>query len=80
VPQGLAPADRLQRRADAIYARLSADDTDFVPKPNRMRWSTFNQKMDLAADLHARADWRFIMRLRRFGFAGVDEAMAKLIE
>jgi hypothetical protein len=75
VSQGLSPAYRLQRRADTIYARLGADDSEFVTKPRGMHWSTFNRRMDLAADLASQADFHFLMRLRRFGFAGWDDAL-----
>lgn len=71
VSQGLTPCYRLQHRADKIYARLGAADSDFIPKPKRMRWRTFNRMVDQANDLSAQADGWFIWRLRRFGFPGI---------
>lgn len=80
VSQGLTTAYRLQRRADAIYARLGADDPELVQKPKRMRWKTFNRQMDLAAELGAQADCHFLLRPRRFGFAAFDGVLANLTE
>ena len=61
--QGLDTRHRLQHRADSIYARLGGDgDADWIPKPPRMRWRTFNRLMDQANDLATRADGAFALR------------------
>lgn len=61
--QGLDTHHRLQHRADSIYARLGGDDgADWIPKPPRMRWRTFNRLMDQANELAARADGAFALR------------------
>jgi hypothetical protein len=47
--QRLAPADRMQRRADALYERAGTDSGDgMVIKRKGMRWRTFNRLMDHA--------------------------------
>ena len=77
--QGLPTSDRLQERADKIWARLGAVDTDWVPKPKWMRWPTFNHLCAKANSLTSEADAWFIAGLRRFGFSNRDDALDKLI-
>lgn len=68
--QRLAPADRLQLRADRLYARAGTDYGDgFVVRRKWMRWRTFNRLIDRANAASACADDLFLYRLRRFGFA-----------
>ena len=72
--QSLAPADRMQQRADALYSRAGTDYGEgFVVKHKWMRWRTFNRLMDRANLLSQYADAAFLYRMRRFGFASVDE-------
>ena len=49
--QGLDRANRLQRRADEVYARagVQSDDGKFIHKHKWMRWRMFNRLMDRAA-------------------------------
>jgi hypothetical protein len=78
--QRLAPADRMQRRADHLYARAGRDLGDgMVVKHKGMRWRTFNRLCDRASALSHQADARFIWRLRRFGVAGIEEAIADIL-
>ena len=66
ISQGLAPSDRIQRRADTIYARLgNADVEGIIPKPKGMRWTTFNRLMDTANDLAGEADAALALRAMR---------------
>jgi hypothetical protein len=77
--QRLAPADRMQSRAEALYARAGTDYGDgMVIKHKWMRWRTFNRLCDEASRYSADADCRFISRLQRFGFTGVEEAIADI--
>jgi hypothetical protein len=83
--QGLTPAYRMQRRADAIYERLGALDTgvaESVFKPKWMRWRTFNRLMDRANALGRYSDALFLLGLRRFGIAGnlLDDAIAGVLD
>jgi hypothetical protein len=65
----------MQRRADALYSRAGSDYGEgFVVKHKWMRWRTFNRLMDRANLLSQYADAAFLYRLRRFGFAGFDDA------
>jgi ribosomal protein S27AE len=83
VSQGLAPADRMQRRADAIYARAGteSDDGTSIRKHKWMRWRTFNRLMDRGNELGRYSDALFLLRLRRFGFAdgSIDDAIASIL-
>ncbi len=73
--QSLAPAARMQRRADALYSRAGTDYGEgIVFKHKWMRWRTFNRLMDRANLLSEYADAAFLYRMRRFGFASLDEA------
>jgi len=64
--QGLDSSQRLQRRADAIYARLGdSDDQGLVNKPKWMRWRTFHRLMDHADNLAGKADAAFALRAMR---------------
>lgn len=64
--QGLAPADRLERRADQLYARAGVeDDAGLIHKHKWMRWRTFNRLMDQANDLAGAADASFALRIMR---------------
>jgi len=66
ISQGLAPADRAQRRADQLYARAGAEDDDgLVHKHKWMRWRTFNRLMDRADNLSAVANDAFVYRALR---------------
>jgi hypothetical protein len=64
--QGHDAATRMQRRADAIYARLGdTHDDGLVYKPKWMRWKTFNRLMDTANELAENADAFFALRIMR---------------
>jgi len=66
VSQGLAPADRMQRRADAIYDRLGGSDAEgMVYKPKWMRWRTFNRLMEQADYFAGESDAAFALRAMR---------------
>jgi hypothetical protein len=72
--QALAPAYRIQRRADALYSSAGRDLGDaFVQKHKWMRWRTFNRLMDRANRLSQCADAAFLYQLRRFGFANLED-------
>ena len=79
--QGLAPADRLQRRADNLYARagVESDDGRMIYKHKWMRWRTFNRLMDRANAAARAGDAWFLYRLHRLGFLGVDDAVASVL-
>jgi len=78
--QGLAPADRAQRRAEQLYARAGIqDDAGLIRKHKWMRWRTFKRLMDRAGRVNSYADVLFVMRLRRLGFDGVDQAIAAIL-
>jgi hypothetical protein len=63
ISQGLAPADRAQRRADQLYARAGVEDDDgLIHKHKWMRWRTFNRLMDRADALSHHADDAFVLR------------------
>jgi hypothetical protein len=64
--QRLAPADRLQRRADGHYARAGIEGDDgLIYKHKWMRWRTFNRLVDQANDLAGAADAGFALRIMR---------------
>jgi hypothetical protein len=64
----------MQRRADALYSRAGSDYGEgFVVKHKWMRWRTFNRLMDRANLLSQYADAAFLYRMRRFGFASLDD-------
>lgn len=66
ISQGLASADRAQRRADQLYARAGVeDDAGLIHKHKRMRWRTFTRLMDRADSLNAAADDAFVYRALR---------------
>src|SRR5262245_30530911 len=69
VSQGLAPADRLQHRANRLYARAGTDDGEgVVVKRKWMRWPTYNRLVELANRYDSAADSAFALRcMRRFG-------------
>lgn len=81
ISQSLSPGERWQRRADALYAKSGSesDDRKTIHKHKWMRWRTLNRLMDKANALLGHADVLFLTRLRRFGFAGVDEAVAEIL-
>jgi len=61
--QGLAAADRAQRRAEQLYARAGAEDeAGLIHKHKWMRWRTFNRLMDRADALSHHADGAFVLR------------------
>lgn len=73
--QTLAPTYRMQRRADELYARAGDEfEEGHVTKHKWMRWRTFNRLMDRANRLSEAADYGFLCRLRRLGFADFEEA------
>jgi hypothetical protein len=73
--QSLAPAYRIQRRAEKIYARAGTeDDAGLIYKHRWMRWRTFNRLMDRANGLDADADAAFLLRLFRLGVFGIEAA------
>lgn len=76
--QGLDRGDRLQRRADEIYARagIESEDGKLIHKHKWMRWRTFNQTMDRANALSGAADAAFLYSLRRLGFVREEAATA----
>ena len=76
--QRLAPADRMQRRADALYERAGIDYRDTVVKHKWMRWRTYNRLIDRANALSSDADAAFLYRMRRLGRASMDELLLKL--
>jgi len=77
--QRLAPADRMQRRADTLYDRAGTDYGEgMVLKRKWMRWRTFNRLMDRANNLSSAADAGFLYRLRRFGYGSADELLREL--
>ncbi len=64
--QGLAPGERLERRANGIYRRLGdADAEGLVHKPKGMRWKTFNRLIAQANELAGEADANFALRAMR---------------
>jgi hypothetical protein len=76
--QGFGRGDRLQRRADELYARagFESEDGTYLHKHKWMRWRTFNRLMDRANALSEAADAAFLYRLRRLGFFSEDAATA----
>ena len=80
ISQGLATADRLQRRADQLYARAGDDYGDsFVRKRKWLRWRTFNGLMDRANAASNAADAAFLWRLGRLGFFNEADVLAKVL-
>lgn len=81
VSQGLAPGDRLQRRADELYARvgIESEDGSFIYKRKWMRWRTFNRLMDRANAASTAADGAFLYRLARLGFLSEADAFANVL-
>jgi hypothetical protein len=70
--QGLAPAERVQRRAHMIFARLDGD-SDSPLKPRWMRWRTFSRLVAQAQDFDATADLLFADQcMQRFGMLPDD--------
>jgi hypothetical protein len=68
--QRLAPADRMERRADALWERAGADSGDgLVVKQKWMRWRTYKRLMKRADALSNGADAEVLWRLRRFGIS-----------
>lgn len=64
--QGLAPADRVERRAAQLCERAGVEDQEgTVHKHKWMRWRTYNRLMERAGDLNAVADWGFASRIAR---------------
>jgi hypothetical protein len=64
--QRLAPADRLQRRADQILERAGIhDDGDILVKPKRMRWRTYERLVGRYNAAASAADYGFAMRAAR---------------
>jgi hypothetical protein len=59
--QGLAPAHRVQQRANKIFAKLDGD-SDYPLKPRWMRWRTFHRLVAQAQELDATADLLFLGR------------------
>jgi hypothetical protein len=79
--QGLAPADRLQRRADELYARAGHENEDGtrIHEHKWMRWSTFNQLMDRANSVGREADVETLAGLARLGFFSWDDPYASVL-
>ena len=62
--QRLDPATRQNRRAEAIYDSLGGEHEDgMIYKPKRMRWTTFNRRMDKAEELSGAADAAWALRV-----------------
>lgn len=73
--QTLSPTYRMQRRADELYARAGEEHEDgHVAKHKWLRWRTFDRLMDRANRLSRAADYGFLCRMRRLGFADFEEA------
>ena len=79
--QGQAPADRLQRRADELYARagVESEDGKYILKHKWMRWGTFNRLMDRANQISGEADIAALAGLERLGFFSWDDANATVL-
>jgi hypothetical protein len=76
--QRLAPADRMQRRADRLYERAGTDYGATVVKHKWMRWRTYNRLISRANALSIGADAGFLYRLRRFDCGSIDELLYEL--
>ena len=72
------PADRLQRRADELYARAGYDNEDgtYIHKHKWMRWQTFDRLVDRANQVSREADIAALAGLARLGFFSWDDSYA----